>query len=586
MSLQIEPTQIICKKPGETFSIKAIATYSDGTTQDVTKWTVFKADDESAVRIENNSSRAKALRRGRHLVIARFRTEVKPVEILVPLNDQPIKIAKSARRNFVDDNILKRLEQLSIPLSGQIDDVNFARRIHLDLTGRLPPEDLIRDLATNKKKLDREKLIDQLLESKAFTKYWTWRFAQLLRVRTVNPREGVQSGHSAAGTKVYHNWIQSQIAAKVGYDKLVRQLLLSEGDTATKGPPNFYQTERRPGELAEFAGELLLGTRIRCANCHNHPLDRWTQDDYHGFAAIFAKVDNRQRVVRPRKEGEVIHPLTQEPAKGRIPGHRFVDAANGRQAFADWLLSKDNPYFSKVIVNRLWKGMMGRGLVESTDDFRDTNPATHPKLLEELAGDFANHQYDIRHTLKTIAMSSAYSRSSVTTKQNEADDKFYSHSFRRPLPPVVLADAISDVIGVNEKIGDYPTELRAVEIPNLLAPSQSLDALGRCDFNGSCESDSPTAGGLTQQLHLLNGSLLNRRIADPRGHLQKMIRQGQTADPIVERFYLKSLSRFPSRQERAFWKKQFSGSRPAELQNRLEDFVWSLLSCEEFRTNH
>ncbi|MCH2131666.1 MAG: DUF1549 and DUF1553 domain-containing protein, partial [Pirellulaceae bacterium] len=339
---------------------------------------------------------------------------------------------------------------------------------------------------------------------------------------------------------------------------------------------------------AEFATELFMGSRLRCANCHNHPLDRWTQDDYHGLVAIFAKVE-RGKVVGEKPSGQTIHPRTLEPAIQRIPGKQFLaeNSIDGRRQLADWLTDSSNPYFAKAIVNRLWKRMMGRGLVEPVDDFRDTNPATHPVLLEKLADDFRANGHSLRHTLRLIANSTAYARSADATAENKDDDRFYSYAAHRPLEAEVLSDAISDVLGIASTYGSEPDGTRAVMLFNPKTPSTTLDILGRCGREESCENTDSAIGGLPQKLHLLNGGLLNARIAAEGSRLSQMVDSGTRPLEIIETFYLTALNRLPSGNERKHWERQLAKLKSRnEQQAFLEDFVWGLMACEEFVTNH
>ncbi len=363
---------------------------------------------------------------------------------------------------------------------------------------------------------------------------------------------------------------------------------MATGDTHESGPANFYRTDSGQREQAEFVSELFMGSRLRCANCHNHPLDRWTQDDYHGLAAIFARVE-RGRVVSAKPSGQTIHPRTLEPAIQRIPGERFLadDATDGRKQLADWLADSSNPYFAKAIVNRLWRHMMGRGLVEPVDDFRDTNPATHPALLDKLAEDFAANDYSLRHTLRLIASSATYARSANATAENKDDDRFYSHAARRPLEPEVLADAISDALGVAGKYGNEPDGTRAVMLVNPKTPSPALDILGRCGRAESCESSAGAIGGLPQKLHMFNGALLNARIAVDGSRLKQLHSSGKQPMEIVNSLYLTALNRHPSEREQEHWKGKLATLKTTDDQRAfLEDFVWALMTCNEFVTNH
>ena len=401
------------------------------------------------------------------------------------------------------------------------------------------------DSDTNK----RETLVDTLIQSDEFNEYWTLQLAKLLRI-------GAQE-RNTQGAFVYHQWLSEQIREGVGYDQVARSVILATGDSHEVGPANFYRTVNGPREQAEFMSELFMGARLRCANCHNHPLDKWTQDDYHGLAAIFAKIESDQ-IVKVKPSGEVIHPATREKAVPRIPGDRFlpVDTADGQVALVDWLTGRDNPYFAKAIVNRLWKAMMGRGLVEPVDDFRSTNPATHPELLTELASDFVAHGYDLRRTLRRIALSAAYARSANVLPQNATDDRFYSHALQKPLEPEVLADAISDVLGVPDAYGSEPEGTRAVSLFNPNTESDALDILGRCGRETSCETSTAAIGGLQRKLHLFNGNLLNARISVSGSRLAGLILAGKSPMAIVDEFYLAALSRYPTDDERQFWQQK------------------------------
>ena len=571
----VQPQTIVLSRVGETVDLKASARFSDGVTNDVKIWTVFTPEDPAAVAVDSQTATARVLRRGRHLVVARYLDHVVPIEILVPLSDEPVELSGEPRANFVDGHVLQTLELLHLPASPKAGDAAFLRRVTLDLTGRLPTLAMQDEFARDRKVEKRINLVDRLLVSDEFTEYWTLRFAKLLRIRS-------QPGDSKAAA-TYHAWLKRQISDRVSYDRMARDVLTASGDTHRVGPASFYRTVAGPREQAEFASELFMGTRLRCANCHNHPLDRWTQDDYHGLAAIFAKVKSG-RVIEVALNGEVTHPRTGEPAVSRIPGGRFLEEGDGRQRFAVWLTESENPFFAKAAVNRLWKAMMGRGLVEPTDDLRATNPATHPALLSELADDFVDHGYSLRHTLRVIALSNAYGRSSLAMPQNQSDEQFYSHALATPLEPEVLADAIADVTGVFEEFFGHLPGTRAVALFDPKVDSETLEILGRCKREDSCEGDNEGASGLTLKLHLLNGPLLNRRIVASEGRLSQLVRDGVMPEEIVDRFYRIALCRSPSQKEKLFWREQLSAS--GDQKEVLEDFLWSLLTCKEFVTNH
>ena len=575
--VEIEPRDSLVKLNDEV-QLRVTATFDDGLEQDVTKLAVFASADPAAVAT-NQSGKLTTLRRGRHHVVVRFLTDVQTVQVTAPLAEHSLAAAATPRGNWIDHEIANTLSELRLVPSDQSDDAMMYRRVSLHLTGRLPDvsADELRSFLSNSDPGKIEKLVDQLLESDEFVEYWTYRLSKLLRIRP--------QPTNLAATKAFYGWVEQQLKQKVGWNRMATQLLLAEGDTQEYGPANFYLVAGDARAQAEYASELLMGVRLSCANCHNHPLDRWTQDDYHGLAAIFARVE-RGRQVRATNRGEVIHPVTGSAAIARIPGERFVaDESDARKALAEWLTSDTNPYFARAMVNRIWKALMGRGLVEPTDDLRATNPATHPKLLDQLATEFVDGGYSIRQTIRTIATSAAYARSSRAIGKNESDRQFYSHALSTGLEAEVLADAIADVTGVPEKYGDQPLGMRAIA---LYTPpeSEALTLLGRCDRVDSCEATESSTVGLTTKLHLLNGPLLNRRLRDKDGRLNRLIKSDADARAIVEEFYVVAFARFPSDKERSYWLEQLTDDDRKLDRLAAEDFVWGLLNSKEFLTNH
>ncbi len=381
----------------------------------------------------------------------------------------------------------------------------------------------------------------------------------------------------------YREWISAQVRADASWKDTAQQLVVATGDSHHVGPATFARSVSDARGEAELVSQAFLGVRLQCANCHRHPLDRWTQDDYHGLAAVFARLD-RGRDVRVLPRGEVTNPRTGEPAVPRIPGHRNIDpGADPRAVFAEWLTAPENPYFARAIVNRLWQAMFGRGLVEPVDDLRATNPATHPELLDRLAVDFKEHGYRIRHTLRQIALSEAYQRGAATA-DNAADNRFYSHAIARPLEPELLLDAIADVTGVANQYGDVPPGVRAIAIPpGVSAPSLAI--LGNCTSTEAC-AGVPSEPGLAARLHLLNGELINAKLADSSGRLRRLSDDDVKNEAVVDAFYLSALGRLPSYEEREYWRSELPVHGAPGRTAALQDFVWSLLNSREFVSNH
>jgi hypothetical protein len=289
--------------------------------------------------------------------------------------------------------------------------------------------------------------------------------------------------------------------------------------------------------------------------------------------------------IQPR--GEVIHPRTGKAAVARVPGVRFLPAdGDPRARLAEWLTAQDNPYFARAAVNRVWRSLMGRGLVEPADDHRPTNPATHPELLDALARDFVDHGFDIRRLIRTITASEAYRRSSLSVEGNRADDRFYSRALVRPLPPPVMVDAVARVTGVPEKLGTLPPGTTAVSLGDSRVPSEALDLLGRCPRDPGSSPEPPAAGSLPLMLHVINGPWLNAKIRHPSGRLSTLMQEQRTDAEMVAIFYRRALGREPTETELAHWQKQLTATSEEERRKKLEDFLWALLNSAEFGTNH
>jgi len=575
-SFEIQPGNTIVKKLGDEVALVATARFDDGPAENVTAWTVFTSTDTSAVEVTGNG-KATIRRRGQHVVIARFLDRVVPIRLTLPFADMAIDLAKEPRANFIDNEILKTLEVLSIPVSSRADDAAFLRRIRLDLTGRLPtPEEVtlfLKDSSNEK----RTKRIDELLASGEFVEYWTFKLANLVRNRP-QPAE-------VEGMRAFHGWLRDSLKNSTPFDKFARDALTALGDSHTDGAAYFSRLSGDARSQAEHVSEVFLGVRLQCANCHNHPLDRWSQDDYHGLAAIFAKLE-RGRVVKVGIRGAITNPRSGDPAVPRIPGTKFLDASgDGRPAFAAWLTAADNPFFARAIVNRLWKAMFGTGMVEPVDDLRETNPATHPELLGRLAADFVKHGFNIRHTLRLISASNAYGRSADSLPANKDDERFYSHANRRPLDAAVLADALADVTGIADKFGEEPAGTRAISLINPLTPSRTLDVLGRCSRQASCESGAMN-GGVAAMLHRLNGELINRKIESKEGRLHRMIAAGKSTEEILAEFYIRALGRSLTDAELQYWKSHAEKVKNEDRTTFLEDSVWGILNSREFWSNH
>jgi hypothetical protein len=577
VDFEVSPRHFLADRFPDSVTIKAIARFADGLEQDVTAWTVFQPLDPSALEVGVNAE-LKTLRRGQHFVLARFMKHVVAISIVVPYQNEPGNSSRQPRSNFIDDEVLRRLGELHLDVSPPASDSNWLRRVTLDLTGRLPTPQIVRDFLVDTSPQKRQTVVDALLASDAFIDFWTLRFAKWLRLHSLPNEPEVSSA--------YGQWLRQQIANGAGLDSMARELLTATGDSHEVGPANFSRMSADARGQADLVADFFMGARLGCANCHDHPLDKWTQNDYHGLAAIFARVE-RGREVRLVERGGVSHPKTGQPAVPRIPGDRDLSGVGDPRAeLAEWLISKDRSIFARAMVNRIWQSMFGRGLVEPVDDIRVTNPPTHPRLLDTLADDLISHDYNFRRTLRIIALSHTYGRGRAQLSGNQSDDRFYSYAYRRPLLPEVMADAIADVTDVSDAFVGYAEGTRAIQIWDPLSPAPSLDILGRCSRVAGCDEIVEALGGLPSQLHLLNGDLINRKLTAPNGRLQRLVADGATDAEIVHEFFLWALGRHPSPEESLTWIGRVAGSSSEERVQKLEDFVWAMLSSRSFRENH
>jgi hypothetical protein len=389
-------------------------------------------------------------------------------------------------------------------------------------------------------------------------------------------------------TNAFAQWIREAVATDRPFPEMVRDLLRSEGDSHQIGPTNFARLVNDPRSHAELVANVFMGTRMQCANCHNHPFDRWTQDDYHGLAAVLAGVE-RGRIVRHTNRGQVTNLRTREPALPRIPGVRYIES-NGVtriEQFSDWLTDAENPLLARVMANRLWRAMMGRGLVEPSDDFRETNPPSHPELLDRLAHEYQKSGYRLRPLLTQIALSNAYARSSQS-EDLWIDSSFFAVAMRKPLPPEVLLDAVHDALGGDIQDAKSGKPIRAVQWIDPSEPNPTLDILGRCSRGFSCGDPVPSQG-LSMHLHWMNGDVVNGPLLSGKTFFDPWIMSDAPARRIVETAYLRILSREPTRDELTRWENAMPAATP-EFRNArqawVQDWIWSMLSTSEFQSNH
>ncbi|MCC9658063.1 DUF1549 and DUF1553 domain-containing protein [Rhodopirellula halodulae] len=584
-SVAIYPPQVVLEGEGAKQRMVAVATYADGTTRDLSRLATFSTNDASVAPIDQDGV-ATAGSRGEAFVMARFDTHTVGSQVLTLPADLKYIAPEPQPSSYVDELVDKKLNQLRLVPSGQCTDEEFIRRATIDITGLLPTEEelnlFVNDVAPDK----REALIDRLLERKEFSEIWAMKFAQLLMIKSTNQV-------SKKSALLYANWLTDQFARNVPINEMVHDLLTSTGGTFGEPATNFYEIERDTLKTAENVAQVFMGIRTQCAQCHNHPFDRWTMDDYYGFAAFFSQVgrkqaeDYREKIVYNRFSGETKHLVTKQNVPPKFLGGDAPDTKgkDRREVLAEWLVAGDNPFFSTSIANRVWAHFMGSGLVDPVDDIRVSNPPSNPELFDRLGEKLVEYNYDFRKLVRDICTSRAYGRSTKTNDSNAHDTRNYAHATIRRVPAESLLDCICQVTESPEKFSGLPLGSRAVQISDGATSNYFLTTFGRSPRATVCECEATTDPSLSQALHLLNGSSVHNKIV--RGGLIKRWINDEKLDPdaILDRIYRRALSRDPSAEEREAVKALLA-EEGAQPQAVMEDVFWAVLNGREFVFNH
>ncbi len=560
------------------------AHYSDQTERDVTPLTVFLSNNEGTARAGDDGT-VTAGQRGEAFIQARFGEFNVGAQIIVIPKDLPYTWPGIEPRNYIDEAVFAKLKKLRLVPSAVCDDATFIRRASLDLTGTLPTPEATCAFIADPDTAKRGRLVDQLLCSKDFADLWVMKWAELLEIRS---RDNVVY---PKGALLYFEWLRDEMMTNAPLDQIVRSLLTASGSTFQNPAATYYQVEPDTLKLAENTAQVFMGMRIQCAQCHNHPFDRWTLNDYYSFAAFFAQIgrkpgdDPRETVIYDRHEGEVKHPVTHVAMRPKFLGGDVPDikGEDRREALARWLTSPQNPYFARNVANIIWGHFLGRGIIEPVDDVRISNPPSNPELLDALAARFVDYHYDFKSLIRDICASRTYQLSTQANDTNAQDDRNFSKAPIRRIRAEVLLDCISQVTGTQDKFPGLPRGARAVEIADGNTSDYFLTTFGRATRTTVCSCEVKIDPNLSQALHLLNGDTLQTKI-EQGGVVKKLLQQGEKPDQIIEHLYLRCLSRKPTEQEAAKLKAFFTpGAKPEQV---LNDVFWSLLNAKEFVFNH
>jgi hypothetical protein len=560
------------------------AHYSDGADREVTPLAVFLSNNEVSAKVGENG-RVTAGQRGEAFVQARFGEFNVGAQVIVIPKDLPYKWPEITRRNYIDDAVHAKLKKLRLVPSVLCDDATFLRRVFLDTTGTLPTPDELRQFTEDKNPAKREHLVDQLLARKDFADLWVMKMAELLEIHS---RENQVYPKAAL---LYFEWLRDQMRANVPLDRIIQELLTASGSTLRQPAANYFQVEPDTLKLAENTAQVFMGMRIQCAQCHNHPFDRWTMKDYYSFAAFFAQVgrkpgdDPRETVVFDRGDGEVKLPLTGAAMKPKFLGGEVpeIKGESRRQVLARWLTSPRNPYLARNLANLVWAHFFGRGVIEPVDDVRLSNPASNLELLDALAARLVEYKYDLRQLVRDICTSRTYQLSTQANETNGADDRNFSKAAIRRIRAEVLLDCISQVTETQDKFPGLPRGARAIEIADGNTETYFLTTFGRATRGTVCSCEVKTDPNLSQALHLLNGNTVESKVQEG-GVVTKLLKNAQSPEQVIENLFLRCLSRRPTAEEltklQGFLK---DSTQPEQV---LKDLFWSLLNSKEFVFNH
>ena len=600
--LELTPGNARVRK-GDTPQLKVTAHFSDGTRRDVTPWAKFDSTDASVAIVNEKTGRAEVIGFGQGAITAWYSGQIAMARLTSPWPHQipDTAFAAGPKANLVDRHVLSQLRELNLKPSPAATDSEFIRRAYLDTIGVLPKPSEVRAFLADQAADKRSKLIDQLLARPEFVDYWTYRWADLFLISGKKLRPNA--------LKAYYTWLRGEIAKNTPWDQLVRQVVTARGDSFENGATNFYAVHQEPETMAENVSQAFMSLSINCAKCHNHPLEKWTNDQYYAFANLFARVrvkgwggDARngdgKRTLFIASRGDLLQPRTGKP-QPPAPLDRPAIAANAdrRAVLADWLTAPDNPYFTRSIANRVWANFFGQGIVDPVDDLRVSNPASNEPLLQGLAKHLVDNKYDLKALMRLILTSDTYARSSAPLPENIGDTRYHARYYPRRLMAEVLQDAITSVTKVSPKYANitlsdgstaktdfYKDGTRALQLFDSAVTSYFLKTFGRNEREITCECERSNKPSMVQVLHLSNGKTLNENLRAEQSSVTPLVTKANAA--LIEEAYLLCLARPPSAEETQRLEAVFKATPATERRAVVEDLFWALMTSREFLFQH
>lgn len=558
--------------------------FSDGTVRDLTPLTVFESSADDVATVDERGLVTKSSR-GETTILARYLDRMATADLTFLESVPGFAWNEPEPDHFIDRLVEEKLQQLQIHPSELCSDEEFLRRVHLDLTGLLPTLDETTTFLADSSPDKRAALVDRLLDSHAHAAFWGQKWADVLRVNSKSLQPD--------GVHKFMQWINHGVRTDQPMDRFARELLTARGSVFENPAANYWRASREPDDAVESTAQLFMGIRIQCAKCHNHPFERWSQDDYYGTAAAFARIGRKnglrdnEEIIYVERSGEIKQPRTGQTMQVRLLEEADVDVPAGtdrREVFAEWLTRPDNPFFAKSVANRIWGHLFGRGIVDPVDDFRDSNPPSNAPLLDELARRFVEHGYSRKWLIRQIVSSKAYQRSATPNEFNQHDELYYSHAIPRMLSAEQLLDAISRVSGVSESFSGLPAGTPATQLPEPQANHEFLKAFGQPERTIACECERVSDSSLTQALQMINGATVHNKLRDEKGRLSQQLASEKSDAEIITEIYLLALCREPDESERSAALNHVTGAEDRRM--ALEDVYWAVLNSKEFLFQH
>ena len=599
-SVSVEPKRGVIER-GQSVQLKALAKYSDGTTRDVTDWALFESNSDALAEVSGEGRVQVHDLPGKVAVMVRYQGQVAVFTAAIPLGAPVPEESFPPAKNFVDELVFANLKQIGIPPSPVCDDATFLRRVSLDIAGRLPTAEETDSFLASEDEHKREQVIERLLKSPGYADYFANKWTALLKNRR-------DDASDITSNFAFHAWIRDSLLANVSYDQIVRELLAATGTVIANPPVAWYKRVKDPKQQLEDVSQLFLGVRLQCAQCHHHPFERWSQDDYYSLQAFFSQVGRKPTAIRGEdlifhqrgtataknvKSGVMLPPMALGDDVGTIPPDE-----DPRLRLADWMSEPENPFFAKALVNRYWKHFFTRGLIEPEDDIRDTNPPTNPELLAALERHFIESGFDLKELVRVITQSKAYQLTASPNEYNLVDRQNYSRFYPRRLEAEVLLDSINDLTGATTSFANLPPGTRAVALPDnsYNKASKFLEVFGRPENLSVCECERVQSSSLAQSLHLLNSSEIKSKLTIAQGRAAELVKSEITDEERVRRLYLLAFSRQPNTDEletaTAYLREPLIDakgqplSEAAAFRQNMQDLIWALMNTKEFLFNH